>query len=180
MSLSLKQQGVLLGMIIGFVIALSVILVGIFYDPFALHRSGTVLTRLHVLAFASVLPTFTLMLCIGRLAKYRFFHAEDIDGGGLTSGSAQAKILQSLLQNTLEQWVLAISVYFMWCIFMPAKWLSTIMLCSVLFFIGRIVFFVGYKKGAEHRAIGFTVCFYASSLLWFIFLVFQLSFPWHA
>ncbi len=170
MSLSIKQKGVLKGMLIGFVIALVTIVMGIYLDPFEIHRSGTLLTRLHVLSFAAILPTLTLIISVGRLAKYRFFHAEDIDGSGLTEGSEKAKLLQSLLQNTLEQWIIALSVYVMWCMLMPAKWLSSVLLCSVLFAVGRLLFFAGYSKGAAHRAIGFTLCFYASILLWLALL----------
>ena len=174
MSLSIKQKGVLKGMLIGFVISLVTILMGMYLDPFEIHRSGTLLTRLHVLCFAAVLPTLTLIISVGRLAKHRFFHAEDIDGSGLTEGSKKAKILQSLLQNTLEQWVIALSVYVMWCMLMPTKWLSSILLCAVLFAVGRLLFFTGYSKGAAHRAIGFTLCFYASILLWLFFTSFLL------
>ena len=34
-------------------------------------------------------PTCVLAVCIGRLASHRFMTPEDIDGGGLTPGSAE-------------------------------------------------------------------------------------------
>ncbi len=61
-------------------------------------------------------------------------------------------ILQSLLQNTLEQLVIALGVYTAWSLLMPASWLSVVPLCSMLFAIGRIFFFKGYKQGAPARA----------------------------
>ena len=52
-----------------------------------------------------------LAINIGLLARHRFFTPDDIDGGGLTPGTATAHILQSMLQNTLEQSVLALGVH---------------------------------------------------------------------
>ncbi|WP_218638774.1 MAPEG family protein [Shewanella sp. UCD-KL12] len=96
-----------------------------------------------------------------------------MDGSGLTSGSQQAGILQSLLQNTLEQIVIAGSVYVAWCLLMPASWLSTAPICSILFAIGRISFFIGYHKGAPARAFGFALTFYSSVLLFVTLVVYQ-------
>jgi len=45
----------------------------------------------------------TLLICIARLAKHRFFTPEDINGSALTSGTERARLLQALLQNTREQ-----------------------------------------------------------------------------
>merc|ERR1712001_715512 len=56
---------------------------------------------------------------IGRLAKHRFFTPNDIDGSGLTQASAQAQILQSIIQNTLEQSLLASITYLVWAVLIP-------------------------------------------------------------
>jgi len=50
-----------------------------------------------------LLPVFTLMVSIARVGNYRFYSPEDIAGSGLTSGTAQVKVLRAVLQNTLEQ-----------------------------------------------------------------------------
>src|SRR5438128_2262774 len=67
--------------------------------------------RLKLAALAGLAPAAILFISIARLAKHRFTTPQDIDGGGLTEGTERAKLLQALLQNTLEQTVLAIPVY---------------------------------------------------------------------
>jgi len=58
-----------------------------------------------------VLLVACLTANIGMLARHRFFTPAGIDGGGLTQGTSEAQLLQSILQNTLEQAVLALSVH---------------------------------------------------------------------
>ena len=97
---------------------------------------------------------------IGRLAKHRFFTAADIDGGGMSEGSERARVLQSLLQNTLEQALLAVLVWGGWALLAPASWLSVVPLAALSFALGRVLFFAGYAQGAPARALGFTLSFY--------------------
>lgn len=78
------------------------------------------------------------------------------------------------LINTLEQLVIAIGVYSAWCILMPSVWLSAVPLCSVLFVIGRILFFKGYNQGAAARAFGFALTFYSTIIMFLVLLGYQL------
>ena len=121
--------------------------------------------RLTLLATAVLLPGLTLMLCIGRLAKHRFFTPADIDGSALTGGTPTARLLQSLLQNTLEQVMLALIAYFAATLLLPFRFLSLIPAAALMFFAGRILFFRGYAQGAPSRAYGFALTFYSSVLL---------------
>ncbi len=52
-----------------------------------------------------------MFLAIARMAKHRFVTAADIDGSALSVGTARARTLQSLLQNTTEQLAFALPVY---------------------------------------------------------------------
>lgn len=83
----------------------------------------------------------------------------------MAQGTKQAQLLQSLLQNTLEQSVLAIVAYCAWAVVMPTVWLSVVPLAAIAFAVGRVMFFVGYKDGAPSRAIGFTLAFYTSAAM---------------
>lgn len=164
MSLSKKQKGVLLGitLAVGIILVLiAVLLITVSADYQVDAYAGLNLPdRLGVAIRACTVPTFFLTLSIGRLAKHRFFHAEDIDGGAMTQGSDQARLLQTLLQNTLEQTVLATLTYVAWASVMPGKWLVVVPLAALAFAIGRIAFFAGYRKGAPGRALGFALTFY--------------------
>ena len=70
--------------------------------------------------------------------------------------------MQSLLQNTLEQSVLALLIYLAWAAVMPSAWLSVVPLAAVSFALGRLLFLAGYASGAPSRALGFTMTFYPS------------------
>ena len=111
------------------------------------------------------MPVLILGIAIGRLAKHRFFNADDIDGAGLTVASAEAKLLQALLQNTLEQTALAVPTYLAWALLMPGAWLSTVPMAATFHALGRLLFFFGYEKGAGHRALGFALTFYSTMVL---------------
>lgn len=165
MALSDKQTGVLNGMLIGAACAVAIVVLGGWLNPFSFQADLGGFERLGVAIKASVLPAFFLAVSIGRLAKHRFFTPEDIDGGGLTNGTDRAKLLQSLLQNTLEQCALAVVTYAAWAIVMPSTWLSVVPLAAIAFAAGRVLFFFGYDRGAPSRAIGFTLAFYPSALM---------------
>jgi hypothetical protein len=107
-----------------------------------------------------LLPILTLMVSIMRVANYRFSSAEDIDGSGLTVGGAQINILRAVLQNTLEQSVLALTAYTVGAVSFPHAWLCVIPAAALLFVIGRICFAVGYAGGAGGRALGFGMTAY--------------------
>ncbi|APC96673.1 MAPEG family protein [Francisella frigiditurris] len=152
-----KQKGVLRGMVIGSSISIAIILVGVYANILSnIDNSLTIAFK------ALLLPALFLMISIGRLAGHRFFTPEDIDGGGLSVGSEKAKVLQSLLQNTLEQFCLALAAYTAWAVIMPSDTLSVIIYAAIVFAVGRILFFHGYDKGAPSRALGFTLTFYPS------------------
>ncbi|RBP53667.1 MAPEG family protein [Arenicella xantha] len=160
-----KQHGVLKGMVFGMIIAISIVGLGSYLNPFGYQEPISLVSKLNILAVSLIIPTFFLAIAIGRLAKHRFFTAEDIDGGGMSRGSEQAKVLQALLQNTVEQTLLASLIYGAWLIVMPAKFLSTVPLAALAFGLGRILFFVGYNSGAPSRALGFTLSFYPSMVM---------------
>ncbi|MEH6452241.1 MAG: MAPEG family protein [Psychromonas sp.] len=175
MSLSKKQSGVLKGMAAAMLTSIIVILLAITFDPLNYSLISQSSERLTVLGISLILPTLFLIASIGRLAKFRFFSPEDIDGSGLTSATNEALILQSLLQNTLEQFVITFAVYTAWALLMPSAWLSVVPLCSVLFAMGRIAFFKGYSGGAPARAFGFALTFYSTVLMFLVLLGYQLT-----
>jgi len=165
MSLSNKQRGVLKGVLIGIVSSLAVVLLSASMNPFNYGETLGTSDRLSVAVASSILPAIFLAFSIGRIAKYRFFSPKDIDGGGLSDGTPQIKVLQALLQNTLEQVLLAVLVYCSWAVIMPSAWLSAVPVAAIAFALGRILFFTGYSNGASSRAIGFTLSFYPSIVM---------------
>lgn len=160
--LSEKQRGVLRGMAIGIVITTVVLALAIFAAPAALTTERDLAAALaHTLQWDAILIA-TLAINVGLLARHRFFTPDDIDGGGLTKGTPKAQVLQSTLQNTLEQTVLGIFVHLIWTVTMPSSWQAAVPSAAILFLVGRILFMRGYANGAPSRALGFALTFYPS------------------
>jgi hypothetical protein len=108
----------------------------------------------------ALLPVLTLMISIMRVANHRFSSPEDIDGSGLTDGTPQVRVLRAILQNTLEQAVLAVAAYAIWAAAMPYGWLRAIPIAALLFVAGRVLFADGYVRGPPGRATGFGLTAY--------------------
>lgn len=165
MVLSIKQRGVLKGVIAGATVTVIVIAGMILAAPELLSADASTGERIAFALRADAFVALWLGISVGLLARHRFFTPEDIDGGGLTHGTETANILQATLQNTLEQTVLAVLVHLTWAILMPASWISVIPAAVVLFLIGRVLFLRGYRGGAPSRAVGFALTYYPSVLM---------------
>lgn len=74
-------------------------------------------------------------------------------------------MLQAVLQNTLEQTVLAAIVQAAWIQMASSQWLPVANVAAILFIAGRALFATGYRKGAPARAFGFGLTFYPSVVL---------------
>jgi hypothetical protein len=164
MKLSAPQRGVALGMVCGLVIAAASLGTAGLLQPFG-SLPDTVAARVQVFALSALVPAALLAACIARLAAHRFRTPQDLDGSGLTQGTEQAKLLQALLQNTLEQLALALPAYAAWAVFASAHLLDLELVAALMFLCGRILFFWGYARGAPGRALGFALTFYPTVLL---------------
>ena len=171
MTLTVKQRGVLKGIIAGAAITLIVIVGAILVGPMALSPEASPGERLAFAIRADAFIALWLAISVGLLARHRFFTPEDIDGGGLSVGTEIASVLQSTLQNTLEQSVLAVVAHLAWSILMPVSWISAIPAAVFLFLCGRVLFVRGYRGGAPSRAIGFALTFYPSVLMLILLIV---------
>ena len=159
------QAGVALGMAAGFAAT-----VAAFAWPTlpAAPAGGEARTALWLAA--SVSASLWLLVGVALLARHRFFTPADIDGGGLTDGTPGARLLQSLIQNTLEQAMLAIPAYGAWLWLAPEGRRGLVIVCAALFSLGRLLFFLCYRYGAPARALGFTLTFYPTVGLYLFLL----------
>lgn len=157
-----KRQGVLAGMATGLAATL-----GGIGGALATGHSGILLdvgpsSRIEFWAGFALGVVLTLVALIGALARYRFFHDEDIDGGGPHVGSNEARRQQVVIQNTLEQTVIWMVVSLAWAVRMPVWTMAVIPVTALFFVLGRMLFSQGYGKGAAGRALGFALTFYPS------------------
>jgi uncharacterized membrane protein (UPF0136 family) len=150
------QAGVVAGMALGFVAAVAALL-----WPAPAMKAD----RLSLWLACAMLASLWLALAVALLARHRFLSAQDIDGAGPGEASGRAKLLQALIQNTLEQTVLAVTAWGAWLFVTPRGPAGTVIICAGLFSLGRLLFFAGYARGAAARSLGFTLTFYPSVAL---------------
>lgn len=118
-----------------------------------------------------LLVALALAATIARVAKHRFTTPADLDGSGLTHGTDRVRSLNAVVQNTLEQAVLAIPTYLAAAMLLPERRSGMIAAAAVLFVIGRLSFARGYAQGAAGRAFGFGLTFYPTIALLALSLV---------
>jgi hypothetical protein len=148
-----KQKRVLLGIVIGGLGGLSVLLIPMLLDLMPAvdiadfdQRISFGLANCLGLAIAMVIPIMIV-------AYQRLKNPEAIDGQTDVTGSIEINL--RIIQNTLEQTLLAAIAYMAFSCFAPINHLGLlpIVLCWWLFC--RLLFAVGYHLGDNARAIGF-------------------------
>lgn len=164
MALNPKQEAVVRRAPVAVGIVAAAVLASRFIPSAALPADQPAARMAWALPWA-ILPLLTLMVSIMRVANHRFATPEDIDGSGLTVGTQQIQILRAILQNTLEQSVLAVGGYLIGSVALPLGWLGVIPVAALLFGAGRILFALGYERGAGGRALGFGLTAYPTFVL---------------
>jgi len=162
MELTEKQRGVVRGVIPAALLSLGGLAGISFLIPVSALPLDETGARLAWALRWALLPILTLMISIMRVANHRFASPDDIDGSGLSAGTERVLVLRAILQNTLEQSVLAVAAYGIWATVMPHSWLRAIPVAAMLFAAGRILFACGYQRGAPGRAMGFGLTAYPS------------------
>ncbi|MGL5291592.1 MAG: MAPEG family protein [Vibrionaceae bacterium] len=163
--MSTEQRGVASGIVAAILLSISFFCLAVIFEPIAIPATATIRFRLHLTAICLLALSLPQFICIARLAKHRFFTPEDINGSGLTIGTARAKLLQALLQNTIEQTLFSLCIYIACVFIFPAHFLILIPAAVVQFLLGRILFYLRYNEGASARALGFALTFYPTVFL---------------
>lgn len=122
---------------------------------------STLVERLTVTARADVFVLCWLAAAIGNVARLRFFSADDIAGSGAGAATARVDRARAVLQNTLEQVVLAVPIHVALAMLVRSS-VPLIIALAILFSTGRLLFWAGYARGAKARAFGFALTFYPS------------------
>lgn len=161
------QKSVAISMALGLLISI----VSMYLSKFIHIEELTLEGRLMLLAKALIAPAIFIFFCVANIASHRFNSKIDIDASIGQVDSFICIEKQRVLQNTLEQSVLASITYIIWTIIAPENWLGLLVVNPLLFAIGRILFILFHKNGAKGRAIGFVLTFYPTVLLLLIEVV---------
>jgi hypothetical protein len=111
-----------------------------------------------------LLVVIWLVAAVAAVARGRFFSAADIGGAGFGSPGARIAVASAVLQNTLEQAALAVTVHLGLASVLRGREMVLVPLLVGLFCAGRLAFWIGYRHGAGGRALGFGLTFYPSVL----------------
>lgn len=109
------------------------------------------------LGFAALcwaVPCLVLMAAILMVSTGRRFSAADIGGQAAGPPSERLAIKAAFLQNTLEQTVLAAGFFFALAAISGGAWLALLPAAALLFVLGRVLFYLGYERGAKGRSLG--------------------------
>jgi uncharacterized membrane protein YecN with MAPEG domain len=111
---------------------------------------------------------------IAKVARLRFFSPTDIAGSGRTDASSAVRDASAILQNTLEQVVLAVPVHIAAAMVIDRS-VTLLIALGLIFTIGRIAFWRGYSHGARARAFGFALTFYPTVATLLVVAVFAVT-----
>lgn len=134
--------------------------------PLPLPDGDDTAARLAFVAHWLLLPGLCLFLGVAIVANQRFFVADAIDGG--ESKSRLIEIARRYNTNTVEQTLLAMIAWLGLALTLPHGTLKLIPAMAISFFVGRLLFFIGYLIAPVGRAFGLGLTAYPSfaALVW--------------
>jgi hypothetical protein len=156
-----KRGTIGIGMALGALWGVGLVWVG------TVHVNIPIFSYTWTLAFAFLFPGLVLALMIGRLAQRRFFDDALIDGASFVPGSG-ADIDARVLQNTVEQLVLALALWPITGFVLAVDGPGVVACLGVGFAIARLAFWAGYHLSPPLRAFGFAATFYPTviAVIW--------------
>lgn len=164
MALDSTQRGVLTGMAAAGIVTALAALVALRVLP---ARAAADLADRGLLAARCALAVLAWpLVMVGNIARQRFFSPRDIAGSSAGAASPAVAHNQAVLQNTLEQAVLAVGAHVALAFLLPPVHLNLVPTGVVLFGVGRATFWWGYPRGAAARSFGFALTFYPTVALY--------------
>ena len=156
-----KRGRILAGMAAGAAWGVALVWIGVAYVNIPIF------SYLWVLALSGLFPGVVLAVMIGRLAHRRFFDDSIIDGAPFAPGSG-ADIDARVLQNTVEQMVLALALWPVTGHILAVDGPGVVLMLGIGFAVARLAFWIGYHLSPPLRAFGFAATFYPTliALVW--------------
>lgn len=106
-------------------------------------------------ALKADLPVFLwLGGCLRAVASIRFRSDADRPGAAYGSPSARLAVPAAVLQNSLEQTVLAVGAHLVLATVLRGEEMILLPVLVALYLAGRVFFVLGYARGAAARAFG--------------------------
>jgi len=103
---------------------------------------------------ADLLVFLWLAGCLRAVASIRFRSDADRPGSAYAARSSRLAMPAAVLQNTLEQTVLAVGAHLVLATVLRGEEMVVLPVLVALYLIGRVLFAHGYARGAAARAFG--------------------------
>ena len=154
------QRGVLFGSARALAFSVAFLAAGYAWLPAAPLGLQPVMDAGERIAFALKADVFVFLcvaVCVRAVSRGRFYSPTDIVGAAFSPPSPSIAVRVAILQNSLEQAVLAFGAHLALAAVLRGAELVLLPLLVALFLIGRIAFAAGYMRGAPSRAFGMAV-----------------------
>lgn len=125
--------------------------------PGLIDLPETTADRLGLAALTWAVPCLVLLVAIMLVSTGRRFSPQDIGGQAAAPPSDKLAVKAAFLQNTLEQTVLAAGFYLALAAVAGGAWLALLPVAAGLFVVGRLLFYLGYERGAKGRSLGMSL-----------------------
>lgn len=152
-----EQRGILRGSAFALTVAIAVISAGYAWLPARWFGLNGEMTMGDQIAFAlkADLPLFIwLAWSVRAVSSRRFRSPIDRRGAAFGPSSDEIAIPRALLQNSLEQTVLAVGAHLVLATVLRGPELVVIPLLVALYLVGRVTFSLRYSRGAAQRSFG--------------------------
>jgi hypothetical protein len=154
---STEQRAVLLNSAAAVAVCVAVLAAGYAWLPpktFALVPAMEAGERIAFALKVDVLVFLWLAGCLRAVSAGRFHSAADIRGSAYAPPSPAIAVRAAVLQNSLEQTVLAVGAHLALAAVLRGDELVLIPLVVLLYLAGRVSFAARYAQGAGRRAFG--------------------------
>lgn len=152
-----EQRGILRGSALALMCAIAAMSAGYAWLPahwFGLNNSMTMGDQIAFALKADLLLFIWLAWSVRAVSRRRFLSPIDRKGAAFGPASAEIAIPKALLQNSLEQTVLALGAHLVLAAVLRGPELVVIPLLVALYLVGRVSFGLCYSRGAASRAFG--------------------------
>lgn len=152
---SSDQVGIIRASAVAFAFAAVVLVAGYgWLPPELLGLSPEIGERIGFTLKVGILMFLWLAGCVGAVSRGRFYSPADIRGSAFSRPNPAIAVRAAVLQNSLEQTVLAFGAQLTLAAVLRGTELVLVPLLVALFMVGRIAFALGYAKRASGRASG--------------------------
>lgn len=154
---SSDQWGIVGGSVLALALAGAILAPAYVWMPphfFGLNADMEFGARLTFVLKADLVLFLWLAGCVRAVSSGRFYSPADIRGSAFGAPSPAIAVRAAVLQNSLEQTVLLFPATLILAALMRGHELVLAPFLIGLFLLGRVIFVIGYAKGAAGRAFG--------------------------